>query len=327
MLWSIRPHRHDGGGAVGGRRQYGELQSDEAHGGRADDMAGQQQASTAEAEARAAGAEQAQARRHRLHDRSLLGADPPAGRRRRGRRDERGTVWRRSRPLPVAVVGVAVMIGSFELGVVPQSWTFAYVMVLAYACGAHARGWESPAGLAVALVGSQAIARFAVDAAPLGAADYVFAGVVLGGPWLAGRAIRRRGRQATADRRAAVVAERARIAGELHDVIAHSLSVVAIQSDAAEQALIRDPRLAQEPLRAIRRTSQEALAEMRRLVTILRVDDDAGPQPPQPGLAQLDDLVESVRAAGMPVALEQDGDPGVLGPGVNLAAYRIVQEA
>jgi signal transduction histidine kinase len=235
--------------------------------------------------------------------------------------------WRRRQPLLVTVVALAAMIGSFGVGVVPQAWLVPYLMLLAYSCGAHARGWQSVAGLAVTMVAGLAIANFSVDGAPVTVFDYVLVAALLGGPWLAGHAMRRRVQQARRDRQIALIEERARIARELHDVIAHSLSVVAIQSDAAEQALHRDPALAQEPLRAIRRTAQEALAEMRRLVAILRVDDQTGPRQPQPGLAQLEDLVQSVRDTGMPVMLRQDGDPAGLTPGVDLAAYRIVQEA
>jgi signal transduction histidine kinase len=235
--------------------------------------------------------------------------------------------WRRRQPLLVAVVALATMIGSFTLGVVPQAWLVPYLMLLAYSGGAHARGWQSVATLTATMVAGLTIAAFSADGASVTVLDYVLVAVLLGGPWLAGQAMQRREQQATRDRQAALIQERARIARELHDVIAHSLSVVAIQSDAAEQALHRDPALAQEPLRAIRRPAREALAEMRRLVAILRVDEQTGPREPQPGLPQLQDLVQSVRDTGMPVTLHQDGDPSGVPPGVDLAAYRIVHEA
>ena len=127
--------------------------------------------------------------------------------------------------------------------------------------------------------------------------------------------------------RMAVAEERARIARELHDVVAHSLSVIAIQADGAEAALEKDPELARRPLQAIRGSAEEALGEMRRLLGVLR-SDDAGPElAPQPGLAQLPSLVERARAAGMPVTLLVEGTPRPLHASLDLSAYRIVQEA
>jgi signal transduction histidine kinase len=124
--------------------------------------------------------------------------------------------------------------------------------------------------------------------------------------------------------RVAVAEERARIARELHDVVAHGVSVIAIQSDAAEAALSRDPRLAGPPLRAIRGSARDALVEMRRLLGVLRGDDDGSDMLPQPGLAQLTELVAR---AGVPATLEVRGEPRALPAGVDISAYRIVQEA
>ena len=125
---------------------------------------------------------------------------------------------------------------------------------------------------------------------------------------------------------AAVAEERGRIARELHDVVAHGVSVIAIQADAAEAALDRDPELARAPLRTIRRSAKEALEEMRRLLGVLREDGDGGDLLPQPGLGLLDDLVEHARGAGLEVTLAVDGEPRPLSPGLDLSAYRIVQE-
>jgi signal transduction histidine kinase len=124
--------------------------------------------------------------------------------------------------------------------------------------------------------------------------------------------------------RAAVAEERARIARELHDVVAHGVSVIAIQSDAAEAALERDPSLAGPPLRAIRGSARDALTEMRRLLGVLRSDEDGSETTPQPGLAQLPELVAR---AGVPVTLEVSGEPRSLPAGIDISAYRIVQEA
>lgn len=117
--------------------------------------------------------------------------------------------------------------------------------------------------------------------------------------------------------------ERSRIARELHDVVTHSLSVVVVQAGAAR--LDADPEQAAH-LAAIESTARSALEEMRRLLGVLRGTDDTGLQP-QPGLDQLPDLVEQVTRSGLDVALQHDGDRQPLPPGLDLAAYRVVQEA
>lgn len=124
----------------------------------------------------------------------------------------------------------------------------------------------------------------------------------------------------------AVMEERARISRELHDVVAHALSVMIVQAGAAEQVL-DDPDYVRDALDRIRRTGTTAMAEMRRLVTMLRDDEAAGSLAPQPGIAQLNDLVEDARRAGLAVTLSVEGQPRVLPAGLDLAAYRIVQEA
>jgi signal transduction histidine kinase len=126
--------------------------------------------------------------------------------------------------------------------------------------------------------------------------------------------------------RAAVVAERTRIARDLHDVIAHSVSVMTVQAGAARLLLPEDPARAREPLLSVEETGREALAEMRRLFGIVRGEDSAA-LAPQPGLARLDVLVEQARKAGLPVELRLEGERHVLPPGVDLTAFRIVQEA
>jgi signal transduction histidine kinase len=127
--------------------------------------------------------------------------------------------------------------------------------------------------------------------------------------------------------RVAVAEERARIARELHDVVAHSVSVMTVQAGAARLLLSTDPRRASEPLLAVEETGRQALAEMRRLLGILR-QDGAGPVlEPQPGLADLPALAATVREAGLPVTLTVAGDARPLPAGVELAAYRITQEA
>ena len=125
----------------------------------------------------------------------------------------------------------------------------------------------------------------------------------------------------------AVVEERARIARELHDIVAHAVSTIVVQAGAAEQVVEDDPARARASLETIRSTGAAALSEMRRLVTVLREEDDSGPLEPQPGLTALPALFESLRASGLEVDLAVTGQARPLGPGLDLAAYRIVQEA
>ncbi len=126
----------------------------------------------------------------------------------------------------------------------------------------------------------------------------------------------------------AVAEERLRIARELHDVVAHSMSVIAVQSGVGNHVIDTQPEQARAALAAIETTSRSALAEMRRLLGVLRPDGDpATALTPAPGLADVPDLVEQVRAGGVQADVQVRGEPHELAPGVDLSAYRIVQEA
>jgi signal transduction histidine kinase len=162
------------------------------------------------------------------------------------------------------------------------------------------------------------------------AGNLLFALALVGGAWVAGVVVRLRTRQlavAEADGIRAVAEERARIARELHDVIAHSVSVMVVQAGAAEEVLRSAPERALDPVRAVQETGREALAEMSRLVGLLRDDRAELGLEPQPGLADLDVLVEQVREAGLPVDVRVEGEPRHVPLGVDLSAYRVVQEA
>ncbi|MFI9206206.1 sensor histidine kinase [Streptomyces sp. NPDC053048] len=127
----------------------------------------------------------------------------------------------------------------------------------------------------------------------------------------------------------AVTAERARIARELHDVVAHNVSVMVVQADGAAYVLDSSPEQAKQALETISGTGRQALAEMRRLLGVLRTDDasEGGEYVPQPDVEQISELVEQVRSAGLPVEFRVEGAPRPLPSGVELTAYRIVQEA
>jgi signal transduction histidine kinase len=161
-------------------------------------------------------------------------------------------------------------------------------------------------------------------------------------PWLAGDLVRSRRIEAArrAERieralrereerlRTAVAEERRHVGRELHDVIAHAVSVMVIQAGAARQVLRRSPDRAEESLLAIETTGREAMSELRRFLGALDEGDDAaGGLAPQPGIDALDALLERVREAGLPASLEVDGDPRPVPASLDVTVYRIVQEA
>lgn len=126
---------------------------------------------------------------------------------------------------------------------------------------------------------------------------------------------------------AAIAEERARIARELHDVLAHSVSMMVVQAGAAAQVVEDDPAFVQRALESIRCTGADSLDEVRRVVSILREPGDEAGLDPQPGLAALEDLVHDVRTTGIGVDCELSGDVAAVPPGLALAVYRIVQES
>jgi signal transduction histidine kinase len=245
--------------------------------------------------------------------------------------------WRRRAPLLVLAVAVATSVVANFAVVLDVATTPAVALVVAvYSVGAHAeqtREWIGLAGV-VALIAINAAIEFSLG-------NLLFIALILGGAWLAGRAIRyRREREQVLERltvdlerereekaRAAVAEERVRIARELHDVVAHAISVIVLQARGARRSLAADPVETREALDTIEATGSEALAEMRRLLGMLRRDDEEIALAPQPSLRYLDNLAEQVREAGLPVDVSIEGKPNELSPGVDLSAYRIVQEA
>jgi signal transduction histidine kinase len=126
---------------------------------------------------------------------------------------------------------------------------------------------------------------------------------------------------------AAVSQERARIARELHDIVAHAVSTMVVQAQGGARMVRIEPGEAEEAFDAIERTGRRALIEMRRLLAVLRAADDRAVLAPQPGVERLGELVDGVRSAGLPVELRVEGRVSPLPAGVDVSAYRIVQEA
>jgi signal transduction histidine kinase len=179
------------------------------------------------------------------------------------------------------------------------------------------------------------------DRGHAGLGDYVFAVTIVAAAWIGGRLFGIRAEQAAAAERTAervvqereqriaavLAAERARLARELHDVIAHSVSVMVVQAGAAEQVLGPENEPARQAMHAVRDSGKAALGELRRLLGLLRDDESTAPEGPQPSLDQLPDLVASLSATPTVVQLVVTGEARTLPPGVDQAGYRIVQEA
>jgi signal transduction histidine kinase len=243
--------------------------------------------------------------------------------------------WRRKRPVEVAaIVFGALIVQDLVAGSnahTPDPQLFAWI-VAAYSVGAHADRLGAAVGGILAL--GSTIGWIGLDDALLPVA-------VIGGAWVAGRLVHGGHRRAVAleeravalDRerdvraQAAVAEERARIARELHDVIAHSISVMGVQAGAVRRVLTPGQSEQRDALLSVERTGREALAEMRRLLGILRRSDDDLAHGPPPSMTGVEELVDQAREAGLPVNLRVEGDPVPLAPGVDISAYRIVQEA
>ena len=159
------------------------------------------------------------------------------------------------------------------------------------------------------------------------------------GRWGSSAAARARARELEASRvalaAAAVDAERLRIARELHDIVAHAVTVMVLQSAGASRMAVKNPELAAGAMRAVENTGKQAVAELRRLLEVLRAEDTANPDADgavdqlsgTSRLANLDDLVAQIRSIGIDVAVEETGTRRDLDPSVDLAAYRVIQEA
>lgn len=254
-------------------------------------------------------------------------------------------LWRERRPMPVFAIVAAVSVVDMATGVMTGSNASRLVALYSVArLGTPAQlGAAFAVSLPEAVVTGLVLSSYGPTAyltqVPAMVTVLVVGTLAAVGLGLAGRIVRayvaaledRAVRLATErDQRAqlAVAGERARVAREMHDILGHTLSVMVGLADGAAGLAETSPGRAGDALRTIADSGRGALAELRRLLSVVRADDDkAEPLAPQPGLADLDELLERVRAAGPDVTLHLQGDPAALGQGVQLAVYRIVQEA
>ena len=245
---------------------------------------------------------------------------------------------RRRFPGAVLALGVASGLAVAALGLSPIVLGLA-ILVAVYSVAAYGTRWVSLAGLAAAELGSVAVQ---LTPGRFQAPTVVSNALVIGAAWLLGhfvgvrRAYTARLEERTAEleqareelARRAVTEERLRLARELHDVVAHAMSVIAVQSGVGAHVASTQPEEAAKALSAIEVTSRAALEELRRLLGVLRQDSEPqGDLTPVPGLADLDSLLAEVAKAGLGVRLRVEGTPSQLPAGVDLSAYRIVQEA
>jgi len=240
--------------------------------------------------------------------------------------------WRRLAPLAtIAIVAGAWAIqGVLDDSAQPVQSALLALALATYSVAAYATRSRAAAGLALVLG-----ATLVVEAG-----DLIVLGPFFVGVWLAGRLYRDRQhlagflqqrteeleRERLETARLAVAEERARIARELHDVVAHSISVMVVQAGAERLALGDGAPSTTSALRSIEETGREALTEMRRMLGMLRETEDESSNAPQPGLARVEALVGVMRDAGLPVELRVEGTWRPLPPGLDISAYRILQE-
>ncbi len=243
--------------------------------------------------------------------------------------------------LLATAVGVAQLITDVERG--PADFA---LLVIVYTVAAEGARWASRFALGAGLCAApMAQLRWPSDQTSVAGniALMVFMAVPFALAWVLGDSIRTRRayfaqleeraarleKEREAQSKVAVAAERARIARELHDVVAHNVSVMVVQADGAAYVLDAAPDQAKKALETISSTGRQALAEMRRLLGVLRTGEheEAGEYVPQPDVQQIEDLVEQCRTSGLPVDFKVEGTPRPLPSGVELTAYRIVQEA
>jgi signal transduction histidine kinase len=241
-------------------------------------------------------------------------------------------VGRRRLPLATVIAVSAAFTAEALLGVPsdqPVVPLLALVVVL-YSVAAHELRFRALLGLGAAILAGAVVSSVHRGGVAVKVGNFAFGLTLIGATWAVGRVVRsrtQRGDRLEEERLVAVADERARIARELHDVVAHSVSVMVVQAGAAEEVLSRHPERALEAVRAVQDTGRQALVEMSRLLGLLRDDHAELGLAPQPGIGTVDALVAQVREAGLPVELLVEGNPGHVPLGIDLSVYRVIQEA
>ena len=248
-------------------------------------------------------------------------------------------VWRRRVPLVVTVV-VAALATIEAIAGVPLAEPIVPLLaavIAKFTVAAHRPLGPAATGVAIMVVaiGTQTLVQHN------GVGNFVFGLIFVGGAWVTARLVYARTRENVAlqaqtgrlaeerdaSAKQAAAAERGRIARELHDVIAHSVSVMVVQAGAAERVVAREPGRAEEAMRAVQDTGRQALSEMAHLLGMLREDGEELGFVPQPGISDLPALVAQARSAGLAVELHIEGERHPVPAGVELSLFRIVQEA
>ena len=234
--------------------------------------------------------------------------------------------WRAHFPLLATAVVLAAN-GACVYAAAPQQAAFqpfVALVLVAYSVGSRAEGrramWVPPVLAAAAIPVFVAAIIHGQDPG-----NAIPSFVWLMAAWVVGRLVRGWRRKNVA--LTAVMVERGRIARELHDVVAHNVSMMVVQAGAATRVLDGEQAAVRSALEVIASTGRETVDEMRALLGMLRSDDGADGLNPQPGLADLDRLARGVREAGLPVTVRVEGDQRALPPALELSAFRIVQEA
>jgi signal transduction histidine kinase len=231
-------------------------------------------------------------------------------------------------------LGIWVVLGVFAPPLVLFYGTLVPLVVASYSLARHASRDRARFGLVALALWLVAVDLAVVELQSPG--EIVFHWTVVLGAWVVGAvahnresravAAEHRARAAEEEAREATRRERERIARELHDVIAHSVTTMVVQAGAAEQ-VVDDPGQVATALGAIRSTGSEALRELRRMLDVLRLVDEDASLVPQPGLSALPSLLDQARSAGLAVRVDHVGEPRRLPEGLDLTAYRIVQES
>jgi signal transduction histidine kinase len=235
------------------------------------------------------------------------------------------------------VLAVAISFVDWRLTTFPIS-LFLAGMAASFLLGNLRNNLQAGIGLGVAVAGAVIVVSTIPD---YSTPQIIFIPLQFAISWVAGFALRERSEQAEAAEaraaqaeherettaRIAVAEERTRIARELHDVVSHAISVVVLQARGGRKLLADEPAAAREAFDVIEQVSEQALTEMRRLLGLLRAGDDELALAPQPSIARIDELVGGLKASGLPVEVTIEGDPVPLPAGVDVSAYRIVQEA